>query len=124
MLCWASPPVVHQHSPAEGAEALMDLTGAWPDQQGTSQGSGSHPDSPPMAGSWCFLQPACEGLRERAGQARAWGCQGREKSLGLNENKLFSSNDFIPYLLLSATQSLPCFYPAEAAKVLFQWLFE
>lgn len=109
----------------------MDLPEAWPDQCGASQGSGSHPDSPPMAGSWCFLQPACEGCvaqtskgpRREAGQARAWGCQGREKGLGLNENKLLDSNDFIPYLLLSATQSLPCFYTAEAAKVLFQWLF-
>lgn len=64
------------------------------------------------------------GLRERPGQTRAWGCQGREKGLGLNENKLPDCNDFIPYLLLSAIQSLPCFSPAEAARVFLQWLFE
>lgn len=37
-------------------EALLELSGAWPGQQGTSQGSGSHPDSPPVAGAVCFLQ--------------------------------------------------------------------
>lgn len=64
------------------------------------------------------------GLRERPGQARARGCQGREKGLGLNENKLPDCNDFIPYLLLSALQSLPCFYPAEAGSVFLHWLFK
>lgn len=49
------------HSPAEGAEALMGLPGAWPNQHGTSQGLGSHPDSPPVAGARCFLQAAYEG---------------------------------------------------------------
>lgn len=39
----------------------MDLPGAWPNQCGTSEGSYSHPDSPPVAGARCFLQPMCEG---------------------------------------------------------------
>lgn len=63
-------------------------------------------------------------LWERPGQARAWGCQGREKGLGLNENQLPDCNDFILYLLLSAIQSLSYFYPAEAARSFLQWLFK
>lgn len=66
------------------------------------------------AGVWRLRRRTnLKGASER-GQARAWGCQGREKGLGLNENKLPDCNDFIPYLLISAIQSLPCFYPAGA----------
>lgn len=56
------------------------------------------------------------GLRERPGQARAWGCQGREKGLGLNENKLPDCNNFIPYLLLSPIQSLSCFLSCRGSQ--------
>lgn len=64
------------------------------------------------------------GLWKRPGQAHAWGCQGREKGLGLNDNQLPDCNDFIPYLLLSAIQSLSYFYPAKAARSFLQWPFK
>lgn len=56
------------------------------------------------------------GLWERPGQARAWGCQGREKGLGLNENKLPDCNNFIPYILLSPIQSLSCFLSCRGSQ--------
>lgn len=125
------PAAVHQqsvHSPAEAAEALRGLPGAWPNQRGASRGSGSHPDSPCAVGARCSLQPVSRkprrGLRERPGQARAWGRQGREKGRGLNERELPNCDDFTPCLLLGAIQSLPCVYPAEAARVFLQRPFE
>lgn len=126
------PAAVHQrfvHWPAEAAEALVGLPGPWPSQRGASRGWGCHPDSPRagVGARRCLLlvwHKAQRGLRERPRQARAWGCQGREKGRGLNERELPNCNDFIPCLLLRAIQSLPCLYPAEAARVFLQRLFE
>lgn len=84
----------------------------------------SHGGSPVFPSAKAPSHRPQRGLWERPGQARAWGCQGREKGLGLNENLLPDCNDFIPYLLLSAIQSLSYFYPAEAARSFLQWLFK
>lgn len=114
-LCRPSPsPFVH--SLAEQAEALRGFSRAWPNWRETSQGLGFHPSSPPVAGAWCVkavTHKSHRGLREKLGQAHAWGCQGREKGLGLNGNKLPECSNFIPLLLWSAIQSLLCFYAAE-----------
>lgn len=133
-LPWA-PPFQAWASPSSAAQTLGAFTraealpGAWPGQQGLCK---ARDPSLILLPWWergvsfskgCIHRPQ-RGLWERPGQARAWGCQHREKGLGLNENELPDCNDFIPYLQLSAIQSLSYFYPAEAASNFLQWLFK
>jgi len=75
-------------------------------------------------GSSCFLEPASEGCIEQTSEgplreARSGTClgmPGREKGLGLKENKLPDCNDFIPYLLLSAIQKFTLFLSCRGSQ--------
>lgn len=134
--CRASPSSGSQTICAFTSKKGLRLSGAYLEPGQINMGVHKAQDPTPIPLPWrepgvffswhvkAALHKPQRGLQERPGQARAWGCQGREKGLGQNENKLPDCYDFIPYLLLSTIQNLPCFYPAEAARVFLQRLFE
>lgn len=105
------PPVHKQwvHSPAEGAEALVGYLE--PGQIHTGPREARDPTPVPLPWQEPRVFFSCDTQTSKGPPREAWGCQGREKGLGLKENKLLDCNDFIPYLLPSAIQSLPSFCP-------------